>query len=75
MLERGLSNIWNTVTFDGTPVRVAIDQEIIIINREIQRKMVEFGYLDNEGNILKPYNIRDVDWIQEQMDNAEAGDN
>jgi len=74
MLERGLSNIWNTVTFDGTPVRVAIDRELIIINREIARKMVEFGYLDNEGNILKPYIIRDVDWIQEQMDNAKAGD-
>lgn len=74
MLERGLSNIWNTVTFDGTPVRVAIDRELIIINREIERKMIEFGFLDNEGNVLKPYTIRDVDWIQEQMDNAEAGD-
>jgi len=73
MLERGLSNIWNTVTFDGTPVRVAIDRELIIINREIERKMVEFGYLDNEGNILKPYTIRDVDWIEEQMDNAKVG--
>jgi hypothetical protein len=35
--------------------------------------MVEFGYIDNEGNILKPYTIRDVDWIQEQMDNAREG--
>ena len=70
MLERGLSNIWNTVTFDGTPVRVAIDRETIIINREIKKKMIEFGYIDIDGNIIKPYIIRDVDWIQEQMDNA-----
>ena len=74
MLERGLSNIWNTVTFDGVPVRVAIDREVIVINREIKRKLVEFGYLDNEGNVLKPYTIRDVDWIQQQMDNAKDGD-
>lgn len=74
MLERGLSNIWNTVTFDGTPVRVAIDREVIIIDREIKRKMIEFGYLDNEGNVLKPYSIRDIDWIQEQMDNAKEGE-
>lgn len=75
MLERGLSNIWNTVTFDGTPVRVAIDKEVILINREIKRKMVEFGYLDSAGNVIKPYIIRDIDWIQIQMDNASAGDN
>lgn len=75
MLERGLSDIWNTVTFDSTPVRVAVDEQVININREIERKMIEFGYLDNEGNVLKPYTIRDVDWIQEQMDDAKEGDN
>jgi ABC-type glycerol-3-phosphate transport system substrate-binding protein len=75
MLERGLSNIWNTVTFDGTPMRVAIDKEVIVINREIRRKMIEFGYMDADGNTIKPYIIRDVDWIQIQMDNALAGDN
>ena len=75
MLERGLSNIWNTVTFDGTPVRVAIDKEVILINREMKRKLVEFGYLDSEGNVLKPYIIRDVDWIQFKMDEAKDGDN
>lgn len=67
MLERGLSDIWNKVTFDGVPVRVAIDRQVIIINREITRKMIEFGYLDAEGNVIKPYTIRDVDWIEEQM--------
>ena len=67
MLERGLSDIWNSVTFDGVPVRVAIDRQVVIINREITRKMIEFGYLDADGNILKAYTIRDVDWIQEQM--------
>jgi ABC-type glycerol-3-phosphate transport system substrate-binding protein len=75
MLERGLSDIWNEVTYDDVPIRVSIDRQVIIINREIERKMIEFGYLDTEGNILKPYTIRDVDWIQEQIDNAKVGDN
>ena len=36
--------------------------------------MIEFGYLDSDGNIIKDYTIRDVDWIQEQMDKAKEGD-
>lgn len=69
MLERGLSDIWNTVTFDGVPVRVAIDRQVVIINREIRRKMIEFGYLDIDGNPVpgNEYVIHDVDWINEQM--------
>jgi ABC-type glycerol-3-phosphate transport system substrate-binding protein len=74
MLERGLSDIWNNVTFEGVPVRVAIDRQVIDINREITRKMVEFGYLDNEGNVLKEFTIRDVDWIKEQIEQAKEGE-
>ena len=33
------------------------------------------NYLDSEGNVLKPYIIRDVDWIQFKMDEAKDGDN
>ena len=73
MLERGLSDIWNDVTFKDIPVRVSIDRQVIYINREIKRKMIEFGYLDSEGNILNDYTIRDVDWIQEQMDKGAGG--
>jgi ABC-type glycerol-3-phosphate transport system substrate-binding protein len=67
MLERGLSDIWNSVTFDQVPVRVAIDRQVIVINREIRRKMIEFGYLDADGNSIRDYVIRDVDWIQQQQ--------
>jgi ABC-type glycerol-3-phosphate transport system substrate-binding protein len=67
MLERGLSEIWNTVTFDGTPIRVAIDDQVLKINREITKKMIEFGYIDSDGNILVPYTIRDKAWIEAQI--------
>jgi len=67
MLERGLSDIWNKVTFDGTSIRVAIDEQVLTINREITKKMVEFGYIDAAGNILVPYTIRDTEWVRAQI--------
>jgi ABC-type glycerol-3-phosphate transport system substrate-binding protein len=70
MLERGLSDIWNTTVLEGTPIRVAIDMQKISIDREIKRKMIEFGYLDTNGNVIKPYIVRGVDWIQAQIDAA-----
>ena len=73
MLERGLSDIWNTTVLQGTPIRVAIDEQKISIDREIKRKMIEFGYLNPDGSVAIPYVIRGVDWIQEQIDAAKGG--
>lgn len=68
MLERDLSNIWNAIAVDGKAVQPAIDEKILEINREITKKMTDLGYLDNEGNLLREYNVRDVDWIQENIE-------
>ena len=75
MLERGLSDIWNKVTFDGITIRVAIDNQVLTINREITKKMVEFGYIDSNGNILVPYTIRDTAWVLEQIVKSKEGVN
>jgi ABC-type glycerol-3-phosphate transport system substrate-binding protein len=68
MLEREISNVWNRIVFDGANPRVAIDRAVILVNREIARKMEEFGYL-NDGVIIKPYDIPTLDkvkgWIQD----------
>jgi len=72
MLERGMSDIWNTTVFDGTPVRVAIDRQKQTIDREIRRKMIEFGFLDKDGNVLKEYIVHDVAWIIEQIEAAKG---
>ena len=61
------------MVFDGTSAQVAADEKVIAINREIKKKMQELGFYDEEGNMLKPYVIRDVDWIREQMDKAVRG--
>ncbi len=70
LLERSLSDIWNAMVNDGRSAQVAADERVIEINREIRRKMQEFGYYDEEGVKLKDYVIRDYDWIQLQKDKA-----
>jgi ABC-type glycerol-3-phosphate transport system substrate-binding protein len=70
LLERSISDIWNAMINDGTSAQVAIDEKVIPINREIRKKMNELGYYDEAGNLLKPYVIRDVEWIEEQVEKA-----
>ena len=69
MQERELSNIWNRIVFDGVNPRVAIDRAVIIINREITRKMEEFGYL-KDGQRLREFKIPTIERVAEWMKNA-----
>jgi ABC-type glycerol-3-phosphate transport system substrate-binding protein len=69
MEERELSNIWNKVVFDGVNPRVAIDNSTTIINREIARKMEEFGYLQ-DGKVVKQFKIPTIDTVKRWMENA-----
>jgi ABC-type glycerol-3-phosphate transport system substrate-binding protein len=55
IVERELSNIWNKVVFQGVNLRTAIEDSLIISNKEIRRKMIEFRFIDAQGNVLKPY--------------------
>lgn len=55
MLEREISNAWNRVVYDGVNVRTALEDALVVVNKEIERKMIEFGFIDNRGNVLKPY--------------------
>ena len=54
-VERELSNIWNKVVFQGVNLRTAIEDSLIIANKEIRRKMIEFRFMDAQGNPLNPY--------------------
>ena len=75
MLERGLSNIWTGVALQNEPIGVKIDNEIITINREIIRKMKEFYYIDSNGNVLKPYTVREKDWVEQTIKSKSKGGN
>ena len=70
MQERELSNAWNKIVFDGVNPRVAIDNAVIIINREITRKMEEFGYLNN-GVKVKEFNIPTIETVERWMSNGQ----
>jgi ABC-type glycerol-3-phosphate transport system substrate-binding protein len=69
MQEREISNAWNRIVFDGVNPRVAIDNAVILINREITRKMEEFGYLEN-GIKVKEFKIPSLETVEEWMDHA-----
>lgn len=69
MQERELSNIWNRIVFDGINPRVAIDQSANTINREIARKMEEFGYLQG-GRRVNEFKIPTIEIVKGWMDNA-----
>ncbi|MCL2286239.1 MAG: extracellular solute-binding protein [Firmicutes bacterium] len=56
IVEREVSNIWNRVVFDGDNLRVATDRAVNTINREMRRRMEEFGYIDR-GVVVRPYNL------------------
>ncbi len=69
MQERELSNVWNRIVFDGVNPRVAIDNAVITINREITRKMEEFGYLQ-DGQRVKAFKIPTIETVQRWMEDA-----
>ena len=83
MLERGLSDIWNSVVFGQSSsgeatgkitIGEAIDLEKILVDREVQRKMEEFGYYNtNLQEVVKPYKIRSYDWVEECFKNGTSG--
>lgn len=70
MQEREVSNIWNRIVFDGVNPRVAIDRSVNIINREISRKMEEFGYLE-DGQRVREFKIPTIATVMSWMENAD----
>ena len=71
MQERELSNAWNKIVFEGVNPRVAIDNATLIINREITRKMEEFGYIEN-GQRVKEFRIPTIETVRGWMENGET---
>jgi mannose-1-phosphate guanylyltransferase len=61
--------VWNEIVFDGVNARVAIDNSIVIINREITRKMEEFGYLE-DGEKVKTFKIPTIESVRRWMENG-----
>ncbi len=70
MQEREISNVWNRIVFDGVNPRVALDAAVTTINREITRKMEEFGYLKN-GQRVRQFKIATLDTVKGWMEHGQ----
>ena len=57
IVERELSGVWNDVVIDSSDMMESLDQAVLVIDREIKRKLQEFGYIDQDGKLIKDYNI------------------
>jgi ABC-type glycerol-3-phosphate transport system substrate-binding protein len=64
MVEREISNAYNSIVVDGKNLRTTIDGAVKRIDRETKRKLEEFGYIDSEGNVLEQYKVPDIDTVK-----------
>ena len=70
ILEREVSNAWIAIVTEGEPFQARIDEATLASNREIQRKLTEFGYLDKDGKKVRDYNIHLIDQLIAQREEA-----
>lgn len=64
MLERELSNAWNNIVLNSKNTRATIEDAVDLINKELNRKLQEFGYLSDTGEVIKPYHITTLEMIE-----------
>ena len=67
MVERELSNAVNAVALEGKNLRAALDEAIKRIDRELERKLEEFGRLVN-GEMTQPFIVPDINTVKEWLE-------
>jgi len=55
--EREVSNAFNRIIYDGMETRSSVDEARILTNRELRRKLEEFGYIDSKGHTIRDYKV------------------
>jgi hypothetical protein len=63
LVEREISNVWNAVVFENGKLYDRVDHASVLSNREIMRRMREFGFAGSNG-VLKPYPLYTVEDIE-----------
>ena len=69
MLERELSNAWYKVVNENQSPRAALNEAVFTINQEMAIRMQQFGYLDENGNSVKEYDMRSAEEILSEVRN------
>lgn len=71
LLEREMSNAFNDIVVNGDTAQSRIDAAVKTINREIDRKLEEFGFIDENGATLKEYRVPTLDSIKRLLGREE----
>ena len=60
-----MSNAFNDIVVNRMTAQTRIDKAVKTINREFNRKLEEFEFIDSEGNTIQDYNIPTIETIRE----------
>ncbi len=63
IVERELSGVWNDVVISNEDMMNSLDQAVLVSDREIERKLKEFGYIDNDGKLIRDYNVKILEML------------
>jgi ABC-type glycerol-3-phosphate transport system substrate-binding protein len=66
MLERTLSDAYIDVVKEGKNPLVMLNRAALETDREIIRKLIEFGYLDEQGNVIREYQTDTVEQLKRE---------
>lgn len=66
--EREISDAFAKVVNEGRDIRGTLNDKKTIIDRELRRKLEEFGYIKN-GEIVKPYKVETIESIESWLYN------
>lgn len=64
IVERGISNIWNKAIFDNASVRALITDGKVEMDKEIKRKMEEFGFVNAAVNKYDVFTVEEIKALQ-----------
>jgi ABC-type glycerol-3-phosphate transport system substrate-binding protein len=68
IIEREISNTWNRVVFEDANLRSTVSDATLKINKELTRKMIEFGYVNQRGEPIREFIVPRVDDIMRWYD-------
>lgn len=73
IVEREISNAFTNAVVNGDTLIEALDASALVANREIIRKLKEFGYCDSEGNLIKDYPVEVMEDIRAKLKKQTKG--
>ena len=64
IVAREIGNVWNKVVISNGSLVDSVNSATILCNREFKRKLQEFGFVDENGAILKEYSTHALEELK-----------